>query len=284
MWSSKLVAVTPAKNEEEHIEKCVKSVLAQTHPATLHLIVDDSSNDRTVEVARKYPVKIISSGLKKTAKQHGMRMHLVQQEGIDKVTEFIPDWQYLLHLDGDCWIPCTYCEDLIEEMNKDQKLAMVGARYLQTPKGAEESSSIHVRSANHIIRRRFYDICSRSGRDYANLHGEMLLEKCAWINGWSSRTLPITAYAGRETGVTVADPFKKGEYDYSLGMPFAILLLRLRKPSKRRILQVCGWIRARIRRRVQYFDERERILLRRWYFEHLLKRIQFRPIPRKRWG
>ena len=62
----RLVAVTPAKNEERFIRKCVDSVLNQTYPVTLHLIVDDHSEDETVKIVESIdnPKVKIREGLK----------------------------------------------------------------------------------------------------------------------------------------------------------------------------------------------------------------------------
>jgi len=276
MTYEKLVAVTPAKNEEQFIEKCVLSVLNQTYPVLLHVVVDDGSEDRTPEIVKGISdnrVKLIPSGLRKGVKQHGIRPHLVQQVGIDAIMNLVPDWQYLLLLDGDCWLPPTYCKSMIAEMVEDPKLAMVGARYLKTPKELEKTSSIHVRSSNHIIRRKFYDECLRDRRNYASQHGEILLERYAWIKGWEVKTVPVTAYSGRETGITVGDPFIKGEHDYRLGTPLLVLLLGLRRPSKGKLIQTFGWIVAELRKEKQYFTPKETQMLRRFFYTQIFQSL-----------
>ena len=48
---SKMVTIiTPAYNAEEHILKCVESVRQQSYSAVEHIVVDDGSSDRTVEI------------------------------------------------------------------------------------------------------------------------------------------------------------------------------------------------------------------------------------------
>jgi len=53
--------VVPTYNEERNIEKCLSSVLFQDYPRDKMeiLIVDGMSSDKTVDIARKYPVRII---------------------------------------------------------------------------------------------------------------------------------------------------------------------------------------------------------------------------------
>lgn len=51
--------VIVAYNEEKHIENCIKSILGQNKKSDEVIVVDDGSSDRTLEIARKYPVKVM---------------------------------------------------------------------------------------------------------------------------------------------------------------------------------------------------------------------------------
>jgi glycosyltransferase involved in cell wall biosynthesis len=53
--------VIPLKNEEEFIGKCIKSVIdALTYVGDCEIILVDSySTDRTVEIAKKFPIRIL---------------------------------------------------------------------------------------------------------------------------------------------------------------------------------------------------------------------------------
>src|SRR3990172_8880000 len=48
------VLITPARNEEEHIEKTIRSVHSQTILPLKWVIVSDGSTDRTEEIVGKY--------------------------------------------------------------------------------------------------------------------------------------------------------------------------------------------------------------------------------------
>jgi len=272
--SKKLVAVTPAKNEEKFIEKCIRSVLNQTYPVTLHLIVDDNSDDRTREIAESFcshRVAVISSGLGKGIKVHGLRPHLVQEIGVREITRRVSDWKYCLLLDADTWIPPHYCERLIMEMERNPGLVMAGARFLKTPKGVEASPETHVRSSNHIIKREFYNRCAIG---YGTFHGEILLERIAWILGFEVKSFPLMAFSGRPTGVTVENPLLKGVHDYKLGTPILSLLLSLRKPDRKKILRVFGWMYGKLSRERRYFPRKCVHLLYRRYFSYVYRRIK----------
>lgn len=64
-----------AKNAEETIEKCIKSVLAN-HPYEV-IIVDGQSIDSTIKIAEKYPVKIL--------RDPGIGLAYARQLGLEKV-------------------------------------------------------------------------------------------------------------------------------------------------------------------------------------------------------
>jgi len=55
--------IVPALNEETCIEACLKSILKQTLPRNSYEIIvsDGASNDRTVEIARKYADRVVVS-------------------------------------------------------------------------------------------------------------------------------------------------------------------------------------------------------------------------------
>jgi glycosyltransferase involved in cell wall biosynthesis len=55
--------IIPARNEEASLGKCLESVLAQNETCFEVIVVDDSSTDRTREIALSYPeVRVISPG------------------------------------------------------------------------------------------------------------------------------------------------------------------------------------------------------------------------------
>lgn len=49
----------PCYNQEKFISQCLESVLSQSYPIIEVLLIDDGSTDKSVEIAERYPVKII---------------------------------------------------------------------------------------------------------------------------------------------------------------------------------------------------------------------------------
>jgi glycosyltransferase involved in cell wall biosynthesis len=52
----------PSYNQQEYLPDCIESVLNQTYPKSAYeiIVVDDGSTDSSLELARKYPIKVIS--------------------------------------------------------------------------------------------------------------------------------------------------------------------------------------------------------------------------------
>lgn len=58
MSSQSVSIVIPSLNEEQFIERCLKSLKNQTVPCEI-IVVDNGSTDKTVEIARKYADKVL---------------------------------------------------------------------------------------------------------------------------------------------------------------------------------------------------------------------------------
>lgn len=82
--------VIPTLNEEKNISRCLESIFSQNYPKNSLevIIVDDLSTDKTLSIAKKYPVKILISGNK-----HGEISKII---GFNKA-----QGDYLMYLDAD---------------------------------------------------------------------------------------------------------------------------------------------------------------------------------------
>ncbi len=55
----KISVIIPVYNEEKYLEACLESLINQSVPADEIIVVNNNSKDRTAQIAKKYPVKII---------------------------------------------------------------------------------------------------------------------------------------------------------------------------------------------------------------------------------
>ena len=108
--------ILPAYNEEKYIEKCIQSILNQSIPAEEVIVVDNNSTDKTVEIAKKYPVKIV---LEKTQGIIATRNH-----GFDLATSDI-----IARTDADSEVPYTWIEQIKTYMDTNKCDALLGASY-----------------------------------------------------------------------------------------------------------------------------------------------------------
>jgi glycosyltransferase involved in cell wall biosynthesis len=58
----KISVLIVAHNEEQHVARCIESLLAQTVPADEIVLISHNSTDSTVEIARTYPVRVVEYG------------------------------------------------------------------------------------------------------------------------------------------------------------------------------------------------------------------------------
>lgn len=105
--------VVAAHNSERTIGKCIEALLKQSYENYEIIIVDDGSTDKTYEIAKQYPVKLIKiqhSGIGKA-----------QNIGIKKAKGEI-----IFLTNSDCYVPRDWISRLIEWFKKDDKIMAVG--------------------------------------------------------------------------------------------------------------------------------------------------------------
>ena len=98
-WPS-VVVIIPARNEEETIGLTVRSLLSQTYPGDLKVIVvDDNSDDGTQQAAGQHENLRIISGQPLPSGWTG-KLWAVNQ-GVSEIQKFAPEAQYVLLTDAD---------------------------------------------------------------------------------------------------------------------------------------------------------------------------------------
>lgn len=110
----------PAHNEEGSIAATVESVLNQTRPADTIVVIANGCTDRTVEVARRYPIHVLDlpalPGRKSEAMNIGWATHGHRAD-------------YVMTLDADTTLPPTALADWLAEMEADPTIGGSGAKF-----------------------------------------------------------------------------------------------------------------------------------------------------------
>lgn len=107
----------PCFNAEKYIKSCLDGVLKQTYPVGEILIVDDASTDRTIDIASKFPVKIIRQPENKG-------LACARNTAIKNAKS-----EFVASLDADCVPEKDWLEKLMS--NFDLKVAGVGGSLIE---------------------------------------------------------------------------------------------------------------------------------------------------------
>lgn len=98
--------VITTKNEEKNIENCLLSIKRQTYGNIELIVVDNFSEDKTVEIAKKYGAKVYLKGPERsTQRNYGAQ---------------VSSGEYLLYLDADMILSPTVIEDCVEKCEVDR--------------------------------------------------------------------------------------------------------------------------------------------------------------------
>jgi glycosyltransferase involved in cell wall biosynthesis len=117
----KLSVVVKALNEAEKIEACLRSLLAATDPRETEIIVADSlSEDATVEIAMRFPVRVV-------------QLRHREDRGCGSAGQLgfqVATGDRLLLVDGDMEINPAFIEAAHAALDADPKLAGVGGQII----------------------------------------------------------------------------------------------------------------------------------------------------------
>jgi poly-beta-1,6-N-acetyl-D-glucosamine synthase len=148
MSARKYIIITPARNEEEFVEKTLRSVMAQNELPAEWLIVDDGSTDLTREIVGEYLPRIPF-----------LRLIIKPDRGFDAVGGGVvetfdygmsqietEDYTHLVKLDADIELPPDYFSFLLDHWQKDEQLGIIsGQNYLPRKDGLamEDHADFH---------------------------------------------------------------------------------------------------------------------------------------------
>jgi glycosyltransferase involved in cell wall biosynthesis len=121
----KISLIIPVKNEEKKIERCLEAVFNQTIKPYEVIVVDGHSTDKTVDTARKFPVKILYE-------DYGT-IGGARQVGVESA-----EGDFVAFTDADCIPEKNWLENLINEF--DDGIVGVGGGTKNIGKGLWEKS------------------------------------------------------------------------------------------------------------------------------------------------
>ena len=120
------VIVTPARNEENYIEKTIKSVASQSLLPKKWIIVSDGSTDRTDIIVNEYSNKYDFIHLLRAEddnkRNFGSKI-MAFRAGVKQLTNL--EYDFIGNLDADVSFYFNYYENLLQKFNNAPKQVLI---------------------------------------------------------------------------------------------------------------------------------------------------------------
>lgn len=219
------VLITPARNEEAHIEKTIRSVISQTILPNKWVIVSDGSTDGTDEIVQSYAKERDWIELVRIP-EHKDRHFAAKVHSFNAGYERVKELKYDIIgcLDADISFVEDYFEYLLDKFKKMPELGVAGTDYIEgTFHSFNDSymSAQHVNGGCQLFRRECFDdiggyIPIRAGGV------DWVAVTTARMKGWKTRNFSDRIFThhcalGRTYGNKFSSSFNYGKKDYFCG-------------------------------------------------------------------
>jgi biofilm PGA synthesis N-glycosyltransferase PgaC len=118
------VALTSVRNEERFIRDTVKGVLSQTPPPDSYVVVDDGSTDKTPTILADLENITILRIDKPRHPTRGVNLAWALNAGVRRLKEIVPDWNFMLKVDGDSVLPTDYFQQLLKRLDENPSIGV----------------------------------------------------------------------------------------------------------------------------------------------------------------
>lgn len=217
MAKLKYVLITPAHNEEAHLEKTILSVISQTVLPEKWVIVSDGSVDGTDDIIKKYTDKHDWIEYVRMP-QHDDRQFASKVYAFNAGYEKVKDVSYSIigNLDADISFDRKYFEFLIGRFDENPELGVAGTPFVEKSFQSYDYNIVnieHVSGACQLFRRE----CFEEVGGYIPVRGggiDWIAVTTARMKGWKTRTfLEKTCIHHREIGTGNTNPLS-ARYHY----------------------------------------------------------------------
>ena len=101
MTTPKISVIIPVYNGEKYLAQCIENILCQSYKNLEIIVVNDGSTDKSAEIAKKYPVKLLN--------QEKSGVYVARNLGIDCATG-----EYIHFMDADDLINLDYYANMAD--------------------------------------------------------------------------------------------------------------------------------------------------------------------------
>lgn len=219
------VLITPARNEEQFVEKTIRSVISQTVLPLKWVIVDDGSTDSTPHIVERYTSSYPWMEMVQLPK-HRDRSFAAKVHAFNAGYERVRGHHYEVigNLDADVSFDADYFEFLLGKFQDDASLGVAGSIFREEGYSSATDSfegQNHVAGGCQLFRRGCFE---EIGGYVANKAGgiDWIAVTTARMMGWKTRSFRDRSFfhyrslGTAERGV-LASTFSYGEKDYYLG-------------------------------------------------------------------
>lgn len=171
--------IVPIYNIEKYVDKCIKSILAQTYQNIEILLVDDGSTDNSQNIVDAYSNK--DCRIIAIHKQNG-GLTSARNAGLEAASG-----EWIMHVDGDDWIEPNMIAEMLDTANKQGADMIIGdLRFVYDDRSSiyelNDWSDDKVTSLNCYITKTWTSICGgmakKSLYDSHNLHSPIGISYC----------------------------------------------------------------------------------------------------------
>jgi glycosyltransferase involved in cell wall biosynthesis len=218
------VLITPARNEEAHIESTIQSVIKQTPLPKKWVIVSDGSTDKTDEIVNQYTSQYDWIDLIRMPERRD-RQFAAKVNCFNAGYERIKDMSYDIigSLDADISFESGYFEFLLSKFIEFPGLGVAGTPFVEGSSHYDYrfTNIEHVSGACQLFRRE----CFEDIGGYLPIKGggiDWTAVTTARMKGWTTRTFTeMTCFHHRHMGTgnsgSLMTWFRHGRKDYFLG-------------------------------------------------------------------
>ena len=266
------IIISPVKNEEKYIKFTLDSIVNQTLLPLEWIIIDDGSNDHTVDIIKHYAVNYPWIELLNcpTFEKHdySSRIVLLFNYGLTFIKN---EYEIVLKLDGDVSFEKDFCENILHEFEKNHKLGIASGTIITN--GIPEKSFPefdHTRGATKFYRKKCLD---EIGGIIPVVSWDTIDNAAGRAKGWQAKSLPYYfshhKIEGSRVGSSLYQHYRTGISNGNIPYYFPYFFVKciskiISKPYLLgSIAQFIGFLYSRYMRRLRPFPEFATIQVRK---------------------
>lgn len=208
---SKIFIITPLKDEEGNIYKLIQSIENQLVFIDHWIILENDCADKSIEILNKITsvknvgkFEILNLSFESKEYSIGFKYSEIVQIGFDYINDnyHIDLSDYICLLDADSFPENDYLLKLINELDNDKKLGLVGG-ILKLVNGDLERRN-NLRGSGRVWR---FDCFKETGM-YYGLSPDAITKRKAELCGWKTKIIKDAYFISRESNSRVSFSFR----------------------------------------------------------------------------